>query len=178
MPPRTPLGLISGNSRRGPELNDFARGEIAALKRIGLRISEITREVNRPWQTVKNVIARLKGDPQATPRPHPGAPEKASDRDKRAILRVVRGNPKLSARMVVAESGVKVSESTIRRILKRCGLKHWLSKKRPLLTKDHAQKRREWCLIRKDWSTQEWKTIIFSDECSFERGSGSQREWV
>jgi hypothetical protein len=67
---------------------------------------------------------------------------------------------------------------TIARIVKKQGIKNWLAKKRPILTKEHAKKRYEWCLARKDWGVEEWKRYIWSDECSVELGSGQQREWV
>jgi DDE superfamily endonuclease len=31
--------------------------------------------------------------------------------------------------------------------------------------------------VYREW-VEEWKSIIFSDECSMERGKGGQREWV
>ena len=30
----------------------------------------------------------------------------------------------------------------------------------------------------KDWTFEEWSKVIWSDECSVERGSGKRREWV
>jgi transposase len=33
-------------------------------------------------------------------------------------------------------------------------------------------------MVRKDWTTLEWEGIIFSDECSLERGAGKQPSWV
>jgi hypothetical protein len=33
-------------------------------------------------------------------------------------------------------------------------------------------------LLYKDWSFEEWKTIIWSDKCSVERDTGARRTWV
>jgi hypothetical protein len=33
-------------------------------------------------------------------------------------------------------------------------------------------------LARKDWSIEEWGSIIFSDESSIKRGAGGQRQWA
>ena len=51
-------------------------------------------------------------------------------------------------------------------------------KKRPILNEELAKERLTWAIAHKDWDWEEWKTIIWSDECSVERGSGVRREWV
>jgi hypothetical protein len=73
---------------------------------------------------------------------------------------------------------LSLSRRTYYRILEKHHIKKWIAKKRPYLTEAHAQARLSWCQIRKDWTTEEWKSIIFSDECSVERGAGAQRVWV
>jgi hypothetical protein len=52
-----------------------------------------------------------------------------------------------------------------------------MSKKRPHLTLAAVKARYRWVLFRKDWSFEEWATIIWSDECSVERGAGARRTW-
>lgn len=51
-------------------------------------------------------------------------------------------------------------------------------KKRPRLIEDHAKARLAWCIERKDWTIEDWKRVIFSDECSVERGAGKRPRWV
>ena len=41
-----------------------------------------------------------------------------------------------------------------------------------------VKKRLQWAKIHMNWTLDQWCTVIFSDECSLERGSGGQRIWV
>jgi DDE superfamily endonuclease len=51
-------------------------------------------------------------------------------------------------------------------------------KRRPTLTPETVAKRLQWALDYVDWTLEQWCEIIFSDECSLERGAGGQREWA
>ena len=66
----------------------------------------------------------------------------------RYVKRMVRHNPRISWKALIANTPQSVSKSTLRRVLRKFYLKKWRSKKRILLTKDDAQKRlefaREW----------------------------------
>ena len=41
-----------------------------------------------------------------------------------------------------------------------------------------AAKRLLWCKCRAHWDVERWRTYMFSDECSAERGKGQKQEWV
>ena len=64
------------------------------------------------------------------------------------------------------------------RVLKEAGITNWLAKKRPLLRLQDVAARWAWAKKYKDWTYSDWAKIIWSDECSVERGSGYRREWV
>lgn len=42
---------------------------------------------------------------------------------------------------------------------------------------EHAKKRLEWALSHRDWSIEQWRQIIWSDECSVELGKGKRQKW-
>jgi hypothetical protein len=64
------------------------------------------------------------------------------------------------------------------RILDKHGIKKWRKKIRPTLTPEIAAKRLQGALDHVDWTLEQWCEIIFSDECSLERGARGQREWA
>lgn len=178
MAQRTPLGEINTNSRRGTEVNAFDRGKIALGAHLGMSAVEIGKLVDRAPRTVRSIKERLKTSPTAAPKKRAGRPKVFTDQDERAIVRVVRKDPTVNYLKITFESGVKCCRNTIKKILKKHGLQHWIQKKRPFLKPRHAKARLRWCIERKDWSKDEWSLIIFSDECSLERGSGRRRHWV
>jgi len=78
---------------------------------------------------------------------------------------------------VKSACGVDISHSTIKRILRANGITAWRAKGRPALTPEVAAKRLAWAKARKDWPLERWSNIIWSDECSAERGKGQSHEW-
>ena len=53
-----------------------------------------------------------------------------------------------------------VSVNTIRRALKRIGMRAVTKKKRPMLSKRHKAKRLEFARSVKDWTVEDWKRVV------------------
>lgn len=98
--------------------------------------------------------------------------------DVRNILRLVRATPKIIYKKIRKELDITFSNDTLKRILERKGIKNWRCKRRPLLTPDVVYKRYQWAKEHINWTEEQWSKIIFSDECSLERGSGGARVWA
>ena len=64
------------------------------------------------------------------------------------MLRNLRLFPKSTFDDRRLESGVKISNSTIKRLARKHGLYYWHAKKRPELTEEHAAERLLWCKCR------------------------------
>jgi len=79
---------------------------------------------------------------------------------------------------LIEQSGLQFSRSTFTRLLKKYGISNWLAKKRPYLTAQAVKARLKFAQEHKDWTYNDWKKVIFSDECSLERGAGARRVWV
>jgi hypothetical protein len=73
--------------------------------------------------------------------------------------------------------GKAISKSSLYRELKE-GITNWLAKKRPALTLEIAAKRLQFAKDHEYWGSCEWKTFLWSDECSVERGSDKQQKWM
>lgn len=65
-------------------------------------------------------------------------------------------------------TGVDVSTRTIRRKLNKSGLRGCVAAKKPLRTAKHRSNRLTWSKDRKDWTSQQWGQVLFSDESTFE----------
>ena len=74
-------------------------------------------------------------------------------------------------------TGAQVSTKTVRRRLVKAGLTGCVAAKRPLLTLAHRKKRLDWCRERKDWTNEQWKKVLWSDESVFEL-IPTRRVWV
>jgi transposase len=174
---RTPLAPLDLNRIRNQELSPWLRGSIQTWAAVGLGNTEIAQKTFLTPATVQSTLRRNSQRHEGTTLSRSGRPSKLSRRDRRALLRYVRKNPKVSYEQVLADTGLPISKKTAYRILREEGIKKWIAKQRPLLTEESAKIRLEWCLARKDWTWEQWKTYIFSDEASIERGKGG-RQWV
>src|SRR2546423_12518445 len=56
MPPRTPLGSISGNERRWKDLTPYQRGLIIGKFECGFTPTEVAADLKIPLQTIRDTI--------------------------------------------------------------------------------------------------------------------------
>jgi hypothetical protein len=64
----------------------------------------------------------------------------------------------------LSEEGIDISASTIRRILKKAGFRKTKPTRKPGLTKKMMETRLQLCLRHKDWTLEDWKVVIWSDD--------------
>ncbi|RYH13443.1 hypothetical protein EON65_35645 [archaeon] len=59
-----------------------------------------------------------------------------------------------------------VSASTARRLLHQEGLKALHMIRKPLVTREHKRSRLEWARAHRDWTVEQRKQVVFSDDTS------------
>ena len=102
-------------------------------------------------------------------KPKSGRPITLSQRDRNRLVIISKQNPKFNASEVRKEASLETttSISTVKRVLRTRGLFGRVSVRKPFISKINKSKRLRWCMARREWN-QEWKRIIFSDECKLE----------
>ena len=158
-------------------MTDVEKGMIIAFFACWQCIATVARIVGRPWSTVRNFLARAIERQSLANLPRSGRPEIPTKLQKRAILQAVRKDRQLTHEEVRRQHTPNVSLITIRRLLGEHNLRKWLAKKRPKLTEQHAAKRLAWAREYRSFTVHDWEGVIFSDECSVEKSTGSQT-WV
>ena len=118
------------------------------------------------------VVSRLMGKHTQTNNvkdfPRSGRPRVTSDRDDRALQRLVRRMP-FATSLVLKQHWLpnrRLSTRTARNRLKSAGLKSRRVIKHPLLEDRHRRTRLAWCLARRGWNLRTWRKIQ-SDESRF-----------
>lgn len=178
MPPRIPLQSISGNSRRSSELTPVQRAYISGRADAGENAYEILRVTSVPKSTVYDTIQRSTTRPQQQSQARISRPRKLSERDYRHLVLYIRQNPRATYRKVTEDLGLDVSRITVQRILRELGITNWVAKKRPFLSEEAVKRRLEFCRKYRSRPLTFWHKVIWSDECSAERGKGKERLWV
>jgi transposase len=57
-------------------------------------------------------------------------------------------------------------------------MKPVVKKKRPLLSKRHRKERMDFALAHQDWTVEDWKKVVWSDETKINRLGSDGRKWV
>jgi transposase len=81
--------------------------------------------------------------------------------------------------LFISKTQIKVSERTIRRALHEKKLRSRVARPKPLVSEKNIEGRLRWCLDHKDWTVNDFKKVIWSDESTFtqfQRGS-KYRVW-
>ncbi|KAG1250414.1 hypothetical protein G6F65_018747 [Rhizopus arrhizus] len=117
-----------------------------------------------------------------------GRPMVVSAQTKRFIkIQVVQGQLK-TAREVhdkLMELGYSVSYKTAINVLKSMNFFSAIKVKKPLLTTKHMKRRLAWAKKYQNWTTDDWRRVVFSDETKvniwgsdgFKHGGGSLMMW-
>lgn len=160
-------------------INNTVHKEIEALINQGLSTRAIASRLHLSHMTVSRV--RNTYNP-AIPRSAGGRPPKLTDSAKRRIARLVGSGAvetASQARDVLRNTmQVQVSSLTIRRALRQQGFRAVVKVKKPKLQPHHRKQRLQFARIHKDWTVEDWKKVIWSDETKINRYESDGRVWA
>jgi hypothetical protein len=111
-----------------------------------------------------------------------GRPQALSEADKRYCTRqVTKGRLDNAVKVKKAlqkDLGIIVSPDTVRRALRGAGHGAIEKPKKPLLSVKNVRKRLEWCKSFLDWTIDDWKRVVWSDETKINRCKSDGRVWA
>lgn len=110
-----------------------------------------------------------------------GRPEKLSPQDKRVCVRAVTSGrldtATAAAKQLREETGVEVSDLTVRRALREAGLMAQEKEAKPKLSAKNIKARLDFARRHRHWTVEDWKRVIWSDETKVNRFSSDGRSW-
>jgi transposase len=160
------------------------RGAIQALLEQGLSLREVASKVNVHYSTVSRIKNNIKNNGEFVKKHRHGRKRLLSEREDRIIAKIINSGEASNA--VEAQDlfnkrfNLNLSINTIRRSLNRSGLVSRVKKKKPFLSEKHMKKRHEFAKKYQNWSVDDWRRVIFSDESKFNvfGSDGRQYCWV
>jgi transposase len=179
------LQEVGQNVRRKPNMTLQERNEAIGMWVGGAALKEIATRFGRTPQGISQLIRKHDSTGTVQDKPRSGRPPILSLHQKKTIYRKARAQPKIEY-SELAKAGVFIhqdgmssklpSHSTLYQVLKSKLLAKYCCKNQPKLTREHAQKRLQFC---RRWRQFPWhcQTLKFSDECSIQKGSGHNHEW-
>ena len=135
----------------------------------GMSFKVIGRQMGYQYAVASPLVRKHTQTNNVKDLPRSGRPRVASDRDDRALQRLVRRMP-FATSPVLKQHWLPnrcLSTRTVRNRLKSAGLKSRRVIKRPLLSDRHRRSRLPWCLARRGWNLRTWRKIHWSDESRF-----------
>ena len=147
-----------------------------------LKEGESYSEIQRRVGVSKGSIAKIKKEYFSNDEMHSvGRPKILDDRYERNILRKITTGAADTAvdvsRKISVDLGKSVSAATVRRALKKHGLKSAVKVKKPLLRPQHIRERLEFSQKHREWTVEDWKRVIWSDETKINRFGSDGRKW-
>ena len=157
-------------SRR--ETTKEKRADVWAWYKVGKTYSEIRRLTELTKSTVAKIIQRKKkrtGQDRFSNAPRPGRPPKLTPKAKRRLLRAASQDTRvtLAALSTPSKSGIKLSRTTVRKVLKKHGKARRRARRKPYLSKVHKRRR---VIFGKAEKHRNWRRVCWSDEATFEIG--------
>ena len=166
-------------SRR--ELTSFERGMIIGLHKGNHNASDISRILEIPRTTCRDVIKKFCEEGLTEVPSRSGRPPLLTEREERTFIRKIKEDRKASLEQITESYNqlglTQISTSTARRVLHKNDYFGRIGKRKPFVSEDNRKRRLKWCQEHKFWD-EEWDSIIWSDESRFLLFENDGQQWV
>jgi len=160
-------------------LSEAQRAHIVILRQEGYTERAISERLAVSKTAVHQAVVKFKNCGSYSDRKRSGRPRKTTRRDDILIKRCVVKSPTFSAKKIRAElgeTGSRISRRTIsRRLTDEFGLKSRKPARKPRLTQAMKLKRLQFAKKYKDWTSQQWSRVLFSDETTVQQFASRKR---
>jgi transposase len=128
--------------------------------------------------TISYQLKKLRNEGSLQHRAGNGRRRKINPKCSRALGQFISRNNEVTlnelAEKLRDQCKLTISTSTISRHLNRLEYKNFLPLNTPMLTQEHKERRVEWA---KQHLNDNWKSTVFTDECSFQLFRNTIRRW-
>ena len=148
------------------------RHRVVILHEQGHSQAEIARQTGVSRCGVQAILKKQQKTGKVEDRKRSGRPRKLTKKDETYLKITSLRNRRKTSLDLAAElaqtSGKQVHSSTVRRSLIRNGLNGRVAVKKSHLRKGNKTKRFKFVQRHKNWSAEQWKSVLWSDESKFE----------
>ena len=160
------------------ELDPTTRARICELHSIGWGYKRIYKRY--PYvsmSTIRNTIKLESSRSNQCSLPQSGGPKKLSPSEENELLKAEEDK---HTKMRELQNAVNnsVSKSTVQQLFQTMHKCKWMQHKQPEIQPIHAEKRLQWAQEYAHYTPSDWRSVIWTDECSVERGAGVQPIWT
>lgn len=164
------------------DISATKRSVIVHLHKKGQSARNIAKEMKVSRGAVRSAIAIFNETGGYTSRKSTGRPRVTTRREDVTVVRESIRNRRLTAPEIAREFNSTrenpVSISTVGRRLRAAGLSGRIALRKPLLRPQNKIKRLNWAKEHVNWSINQWKRVLWSDESKFEIFGSNRRIFV
>ena len=157
------------------------RSRICTLFEEGYPSRYIASKENISQSTVIRIKQRKDKNGTFKNQPKPGRPRHLTGRNERNVLWLISSGKCTNAvsiqKKLKVEEQIEVSESTVKRTLRRNGLNSRIKRKKTYLRKMHRIARMKFAKKYRSWTAEDWNKVIWSDESKFMIYGSDGREY-
>ena len=152
---------------------------VISLLKEGYPHRQIIAKIGVSMGTVNRIRSTVDLDKENNPG---GRPSKLSAHDKQSIIRQIKtgklDNAVQATQFINSVLPNPVTPQTVRNALKENGLYSATKKKVPMLKKAHRQRRLQFALYHENWTVEDWKRVLWSDETKINRIGSDGKVYV
>ncbi|KAL7874590.1 hypothetical protein SRHO_G00055600 [Serrasalmus rhombeus] len=170
---------------RKKQLSKEKRVAIITLRNEGQSVRKIGKTLKVSPSAVAKTIKRYKETGSHEDRPRKGRPRVTSAAEDKFIRVTSLRNRRLTAGQIRDQvnatqnsSSRHISRTTVKRRLCASCPHGKIAARKPLLRTGNKQKRLVWAKEHKEWTLDQWKSVLWSDESKFEIFGSSHRVFV
>lgn len=167
---------------KNKELSEADRMAIKTLADSSKTERQIAKQLNKPKSTVHDALTRLKNHNSLKSLPRIGRPRKTNSRLDRKIERMasISDNPNAVdiAKQLESMSLASICPQTVRNRLYEFNLHGRVVAKKPLLIKRHITQRLNFAKKYQNWTVEDWKRVLWSDETKINLHGSDGRLWT
>ena len=162
----------------GQHLTDIDIAKILALAKAEIPQREIASLMKCSKNAVQHTLATYLFETFQGLNPRREYQRKTTKREDRYIERALKQHSFTPLQDITNIIGLPISETTVRRRRSEAGLGSYVAAEKPGLSDENIMNRLKWALRYKDWTIEDWKKVIWSDESSVWIGVNPRRQWV
>jgi len=172
------MPVQSTQRERGKQLTDIEIAKILGCSKAGAPQRTIAEWLKATKTSVQRALTMYSFDTFQGRKPRREYQRATTEREDRYIERALKQNSDLPLKDITNIIDPSISTATLRRRRTEAGLGSFVVTEKPGLRPENMEARLAWAQRYKDWTIEDWKRVIWSDESSIWIGVNPRRRWV
>jgi transposase len=165
-----------------PNISMEEKSQILALSLAGVKNPDISAQLGMSLRSVQRILKGWKQKKTLDAAPKKGRNRKVSPEIEKRIVELIESDRRMAPGAIVETlaiefPGFQCCTRTIQSYLIRHGFHGRVCVKKPLLRPANKIRRLEWARAHKNWTVEQWKQVLWSDEKKFELFNSKRRQY-